>query len=135
MNRGTYLILRLSIGVSMLGHGLARLPKLAGFSHWMTTQFAHSWLPYALVKPFSLVLPVAEFTIGLLLITGLFTRAALVAGSVVMGMLIFGSCIIENWEVLVSQLVHTLFFAVLLQFLPANSRALDSIFRSSASAQ
>lgn len=80
MNKTAYLLLRLAIGASMFGHGLVRLPKLNAFSDWMVGSFEKSILPQALVVPFSYVLPIAEFTVGLLLILGLFTRQALIGG-------------------------------------------------------
>ncbi len=79
-----YLLARLAIAASMFGHGLVRLPKLQGFSNWMVESFSTSMMPLALVKPFSLVLPIVEFITGLLLIAGLFTRTALMAGSIAM---------------------------------------------------
>lgn len=127
MNTTSFLILRLAIGASMFGHGLVRLPKLAMFSNWMVGTFEKSILPKAMVTPFSYLLPIAEFTIGLLLISGLFTKPALIGGGVVMMILIFGSCMIENWEILPSQLIHAAFFAVLLQFAANNTYALDNL--------
>ncbi|MGN8071125.1 DoxX family protein [Mucilaginibacter sp. 22184] len=128
MNTSSFLLLRLAIGASMLGHGLVRLPKLQAFSHWMVGSFSKSILPQALVIPFSYVLPIAEFIIGLLLVTGLFTKPALVAGSLVMIVLILGSCMIENWEALPSQLIHVAFFTILLQFINSNTLAVDQLF-------
>ncbi|NOW97819.1 DoxX family protein [Mucilaginibacter sp. SG564] len=128
MNTSSFLLLRLAIGTSMLGHGLVRLPKLQTFSHWMVGSFVKSILPQALVIPFSYVLPIAEFIIGLLLVTGLFTKPALIAGSLVMITLILGSCMIENWEVLPSQLIHVAFFTILLQFINSNTLAIDQLF-------
>lgn len=114
----------------MFGHGLVRLPKLAGFSAWMTTSFEKSMLPTALVKPFSYALPIAEFLIGVLLIGGFLTRQALVAGGIVMAMLIFGSAMIESWDSLPSQLIHAAFFGVLLQFVATSNRySVDALVR------
>jgi thiosulfate dehydrogenase [quinone] large subunit len=130
MNATVFLLLRLAIGASMFGHGLVRLPKLAGFSAWMTTSFEKSMLPTALVKPFSYALPLAEFLIGLLLIGGFLTRQALVAGCIVMVMLIFGSAMIESWDSLPSQLIHAAFFGVLLQFVATSNRySVDALVR------
>lgn len=50
MNTNSFLLLRLAIGASMLGHGLVRLPKLQTFSHWMVGSFAKSILPQALLS-------------------------------------------------------------------------------------
>ncbi|SEM42785.1 thiosulfate dehydrogenase [quinone] large subunit [Chitinophaga rupis] len=129
MNTVSFLLLRLAIGASFFGHGLVRLPKLAAFSGWMTGTFKKSMLPEMLVIPFSYALPVAEFIIGLLLLSGLFTKAAAVAGSIVMLILIFGTCMIENWEALPSQFIHIAFLAALLQFIQHNSWALDEMMR------
>jgi thiosulfate dehydrogenase [quinone] large subunit len=131
MNTSSFLLLRLAVGTSMLGHGLARLPKLHAFSGWMVGTFAKSMLSQALVVPFSYILPIAEFTIGLLLVTGLFTRQALIGGSMVMIMLIFGTCMIEDWAVMPSQFIHIAFFTLLLQFTARNTWAIDKLFTQS----
>ncbi|PSL27604.1 DoxX family membrane protein [Chitinophaga ginsengisoli] len=128
-NTISFLILRVAIGATMFGHGLVRLPKLDKFSGWMVKSFENSMLPASLVKPFSYALPIAEFLIGLLLIIGLFTRQSLVAGSIVMIMLILGTTLIENWEALVSQLIHAAFFALLLSYITYNSYAVDNLFK------
>lgn len=129
METTTFLLLRLAIGASMFGHGLVRLPKLAAFSEWMVTSFEKSILPKVLVLPFSYTLPIAEFLVGLLLLLGLFTRPALLLGGLTVLSLIVGTTLIENWEALPSQLIHILFFAVLNQFIPNNTWALDNLFR------
>ncbi len=129
MNTTVYLLLRCAIAASMLGHGLVRLPKLNGFSAWMVQSFEKSMLPHALVLPFSYVLPIAEFIIGILLIVGLGTRIALIGGSVVMASLILGSTLIESWDYITGQLVHAAFFAVLLQYISSNSYSLDNLLK------
>jgi len=129
MNPITFLLLRLAIGASMFGHGLVRLPKLAGFSSWMVGSFEKSMLPLSLVRPFSYALPILEFTVGLLLITGLFTKVSLIAGALIMVALIFGTTLIENWDAITSQLIHAAFFAVLLQFVQYNTYALDGLLK------
>lgn len=127
MNTFAFLILRLAIAISMLGHGLARLPKLNTFSQWMVGSFEKSILPQALVIPFSYALPIAEFCIGLLLLVGLFTKPAAFAGAAVLLILLFGTTTIENWEAIPSQLLHIIFFAILIQFIESNTYALENI--------
>lgn len=129
MDSTAYFLLRIAVGASMFGHGLVRFPKLQAFSNWMTGLFEKSILPNALVLPFSFILPVAEFVVGLFLLVGLVTRQASIAGAVVMIMLVMGSCLIENWESLPSQLIHIAFFAVLIQFVNANKWAIDSLIK------
>jgi len=124
----SFLLARLAVGISMFGHGLVRLPKLQSFSHWMVGQFEKSMLPEIIVTPFSYILPIAELLVGIFLLIGLFTRQALVAGSLVMIALIFGSSMIEEWGAIPSQLIHAAFFSILLIFEKSyNSFAVDLI--------
>jgi thiosulfate dehydrogenase (quinone) large subunit len=126
----SFLLARLAIGTSFFGHGLVRLPKLDKFSHGMAGQFQHSILPQPLVIAFGYALPFAEFGIGLLLLIGLFTRNALVAGAVVMILLLFGTTTIEQWDAIPAQLIHVLFFVVLLIFVDRyDSWSLDLALR------
>ncbi|WP_312336173.1 MULTISPECIES: DoxX family membrane protein [Sphingobacterium] len=127
MNDISYLMLRILAGISFFGHGLVRIPKLNAFSQWMTGAFSKSILPQSLVTPFSYILPIAEFLIGLLLLLGLFSEKAFAAGFVVMLVLMLGTCLIENWEALPSQMIHALILIVLYQFIAANSFSLDHI--------
>ncbi|MBZ4187722.1 thiosulfate dehydrogenase [quinone] large subunit [Chitinophaga terrae (ex Kim and Jung 2007)] len=129
MNDISYLMLRLVAGISFFGHGLVRLPKLNAFSQWMTGSFSKSMLPQSLVTPFSYALPVAEFTIGILLILGIFSPKVIIAGWVVMLLLMFGTCLIENWEALPSQMIHAIILVALYQFIAANSISLDQFFK------
>lgn len=129
METTSFLLLRLTIAISMFGHGLVRLPKLTAFSNWMVGSFENSMLPKIIVTPFSYILPIAEFVIGLLLLLGLFTKPSLVAGSFVVLALLFGTCMIENWEAIPSQLIHVAFFALLLHFIDYNSLAIDALIK------
>ncbi|WP_113653821.1 DoxX family membrane protein [Pedobacter namyangjuensis] len=120
-----FLLTRFGLAASMFTHGLVRLPKLETFSNWMVGNFEKSLLPKILVLPFSYVLPVLEFALGLFLIFGLLTKQTLIAGAAIMIVLIFGSGMIEEWNSIPSQLIHLGFFVVLLLFLKYNSFCLD----------
>jgi len=124
-----FLLGRLGVAFSLFGHGLVRLPKLHEFSNWMVGMFKDSMLPRFMVEPFSYALPVAEFVFGLLLLAGLFTRQALVGGAIVMLSLIFGSCMIEEWSAIPSQLIHVIFLVILLTQLSYNRYSLDQIIK------
>ena len=128
MNSTVYLLLRLAVGASALGHGLVRISKMKAFSQWMGDAFSKSMLPRSAVVSFALLLPVIELILGILLISGLFTHQALVVGSFEMIFLIFGCCMIENWEPIASQLIHLIIYVVLIQFLSSNYIALDNLF-------
>lgn len=82
-------------------------------------------LPDFLVSPFATVLPFAEFAVGLLLLLGLFTYRAAIAGAVIIIMLIFGSCLIENWSAVGSQMVYILLFYFLIAEVRHDSFGLD----------
>lgn len=129
MNSFAYLLFRLTIGMSMFGHGLVRIPKLPSFSEGMVANFEGSHLPAVIVQPFSLTLPFIEFTIGLFLLVGFKTKWFAQAGGILMVVLIFGTSMIENWNALPSQMIHVAFFCVLLQFLPSNQISLDGILK------
>lgn len=129
METTSFLLLRIAIAISMFGHGLVRLPKLVTFSNWMVGSFENSMLPKIIVTPFSYILPIAEFAIGLFLLLGIFTKPSLVAGAIVMIILLFGTSMIENWEAIPSQLIHIAFFALLLHFADYNSWAIDTLIK------
>ncbi|SDL10264.1 thiosulfate dehydrogenase [quinone] large subunit [Catalinimonas alkaloidigena] len=122
-----YLLVRLPLALSMLFHGVVRMPKLAGFSQWMVGQFEGSLLPTTLVMPFSYALPFVELLIGLLLLVGLFTRPAAIAGNLVMLMLITGSALIEQWQNVAIQLFYAAYFAVLVGYEAYNRYSLDHL--------
>ena len=87
----TYLLARLPIAASMLGHGLERIPQLPAFRSHLAEEFSKSALPPAIVSPFSFALPFLELITGALLVLGLFTRFACALGVMLMVVLIFGS--------------------------------------------
>jgi thiosulfate dehydrogenase [quinone] large subunit len=99
-----YLLVRLTIGASLLGHGLVRLPKLAAFHAQLMGEFKASILPGVLVSACGYALPFAELVTGVLLLAGALTRAAAVAGALVMIVLVFGATSIEHFNVIVNNL-------------------------------
>ncbi|GAB3811589.1 hypothetical protein GCM10028895_01860 [Pontibacter rugosus] len=100
----------------MVGHAVVRLPKLEAFSQSMAANFKDTWLPTILVEPFAYFLPYLELNIGLLLLFGLFTRVATLAGVLLMVVLIFGSSLLENWNGVAIQTFYGGYFALLLTF-------------------
>jgi len=121
-----YLLARLPMGLSFFGHGLIRITKLDTFSDGMVKQFSKSILPEGFVSAFGHVLPFLEFITGVLLLLGFFTRSALVLGSVVILMLIFGTSLIEQWNGIFTQLFYAAYLAVLYYFSQYNVISVDS---------
>ncbi|EHQ08135.1 DoxX family membrane protein [Leptonema illini] len=123
-----YLAGRLMIGMSMFGHGLVRIPKIPEFSDWMMHTFADSMVPTFIVQGFSTLLPIGELAVGVLLLLGFFTRQAALTGALLMSILIFGTCMIENWDAIGLQLLHGAFFLFLLYHRDENLLSLDAVF-------
>lgn len=121
----SYVFIRLGVGISMLGHGLVRIPKLTAFSEGMVNNFKESLMPGFLVLPFSYALPFVEFLLGVLLVLGWQTKQAAIVGGILMLVLMGGTTLIENWSALPSQMIHLLFFVLVYEFNQSNSMALD----------
>lgn len=124
----SYFLLRLAVAMSMLGHGLVRLPKIDAFAEGMAKQFEQSVLPAQLVLPFGYVLPYVELLVGIFMLAGLLTKQAIVVGAVTMIVLIFGSSMIESWGAIPSQLIHILCFVLLLSYQQYDKYSLDRVF-------
>ena len=63
---------------------------------------------------FGAVLPPVETALGLLLLLGLFTRFALIAGGLVMAALVFGTNLAQDWNVAGLQLIYCFLYYYLL---------------------
>jgi thiosulfate dehydrogenase (quinone) large subunit len=125
-----YLLLRATLGVNIFLHGLSRL--LAGPAHFAATlqqQFHGTPLPQSLITAFAYSLPWIETAIGLLILLGLFSRIALVAGALLILVLTFGTALVQDWYVTAIQLFYALVYAILIAFLPANRYSLDHFLR------
>ncbi|MDE1177281.1 MAG: DoxX family membrane protein [Edaphobacter sp.] len=121
-----YALLRALVGINLLMHGVSRL--LAGpdvFATHLATQFAHSPLPPALIHVFGMILPAVEGLIGLLLLIGLKTRWALIAASLLMMVLTFGSSLVQDWTAAGTQLLYAIVFSALLFSRRHNAWSLD----------
>jgi thiosulfate dehydrogenase (quinone) large subunit len=122
-----YLLIRLTIGASLFGHGLVRLPKLGAFHAHLAADFKTSILPAVLVSVCGYALPFAELVTGVLLLAGALTRAAAVAGGLVMIVLVFGSTTIEHFDVIGDQLLHASLLAAVIAFRRHNRYSVDTL--------
>ena len=122
-----YALLRMVVGLNLLMHGVSRM--LAGpatFAAKLAGQFAHTPLPTWSVWGFAMILPAVEALLGLLLLMGLRTRAALIGGSLLMMVLTFGSGLVQDWSAAGLQLSYALIFSVLLFLARYNGWSLDA---------
>jgi len=122
-----YTTLRLAIGMSMLIHGLGRMPHASEFTQATVKQFAGSPLPRFSVVAFARITPPVETAIGLLVMFGFLTRLGLTAGGLWMVALIFGSTLIGQYNIVAIQLLYSLIFFHLLQHLEQNAISIDGL--------
>jgi thiosulfate dehydrogenase [quinone] large subunit len=127
-----YAILRLSFGANIMLHGVSRLLNgRAALLAYLNKYFEHAHLiPRAALPAFSAVLPWVETTLGLLLVLGLGTRFALIAGALVMTVLVIGTNLAQDWEVAGLQLIYCFLYYYLLVHLEDNAFAIDRWKRS-----
>lgn len=121
-----YLLLRLALGINLLGHGLVRIGNPGAFADTLVQLFSNTWLPSPMVRLFALVLPFVETALGVLITLGLLTRAALFTGGLVMVSLIFGTALRGDWETLGLQMVYAAFYSALMAAARFNALSLDA---------
>jgi thiosulfate dehydrogenase [quinone] large subunit len=129
-----YLLLRATIGTNIGIHGVSRI--MAGPSHFADTlvpAFQHTPRLASFVRIFALALPWAESIVGLLVLVGIGTRLALVAGSLLILTLTFGATLNQDWESAGLQLIYATVYALLLAFRCHNSFSADGLLRRSPS--
>ena len=125
-----YLLLRATIGMNILGHGLARVfsgPEQ--FASALAASFRSTPLAAALVIQFASALPWIEGTIGLLVLIGLFSRLALSAGAALIIILTFGATLHQDWESAGLQLIYAAVYAALLALSNRNAYSADALMR------
>jgi len=122
-----YCMLRATLGLNICFHGVSRiLQGPAVFANYLVTMWS--------VHLFGLGLPWIELILGALVLVGLRLRSALVAGSLLMFVLTFGSALRQDWDIAGLQLIYAAIYAALLAFREKDWFSLDSLMlhRSSA---
>jgi thiosulfate dehydrogenase (quinone) large subunit len=121
--------MRVSFGANIMLHGVSRFLMghtafLAYLSHYFekTTVIPQSTLP-----AFATVLPFLETGFGLLLMIGLFTRFALIAGALVITCLVIGTNLAQDWLVSGLQLIYVFLYYYLLAHRGENRYSLDAM--------
>ncbi len=123
-----FLFLRIAIGLNIMIHGGIRFGSNYGkFVSYIHTTFENSPLPLFIVTPFAYLIPIWEFIVGLLLIIGLKTRLAAVAGMILMIILMSGTAITQNWNNVGIQMLYILCYYVLIIKLDNNVMSVDNI--------
>ena len=124
-----YTILRLLFGVNIMLHGLSRLiGGRPAFLAYLTHYFEKTtFVPPSLLSLMATVLPWVETTLGLLLLIGLGTRFALIAGGLVLTVLAIGSNLAQDWGVAGLQLIYAFIYYYLLAHLEQNRYSVDAL--------
>lgn len=105
--RWAYALLRLILGVNLLGHGVTRIYHgVPAFAAGLTAQMSSPLLPAPMVHAFALAIPWIELTLGILLTLALFTRATLTVAMLFMIVLTIGVTIRQDWPTAGFQLVY-----------------------------
>lgn len=128
--RIAYALLRATIGVNLAVHGITRLlVRPHAFAASLLTMFHATPLPPWSVATFALVLPWIEAALGLFILFGLATRYALIAASITILVLTFGSTLRQDWQSAGLQLIYAAIYAALLAFRSENVYSLDGMRR------
>ncbi|MCY1078293.1 DoxX family membrane protein [Archangium lansingense] len=121
-----HFLLRLALGINILGHGLVRIGNPGAFADALVQLFANTWIPSPLVRLFALLLPFIETVLGVLLTLGLLTRTALFAGGLLMVALIFGTTLRSDWETVGLQMIYAALYSALMATAHFNRLSVDA---------
>lgn len=120
--------MRSAMGINLIFHAVNRFYYGAdGFSAWMTDSFKETFFPAQSVYIFSSALPYAEALIGTGLLIGFKTGLGLISGSLLMVLLIAGSCMINQWDWVTYQLIYLICFYLMLKDIDSNIYSVDQL--------
>ena len=130
-----YGLFRFTFGLNVMMRGIVRIAMgLPAFQTYMLTQFKDvPVMPPAFLVPFASALPFVETLIGLCILVGFQTRAALIAGSLMIAALTFGTMLRQDFTIAWLQLDYALAFFVLIALRSWNLISVDAMMRRDAS--
>ena len=123
-------VLRLTLGINILIHGVGRLfgsGGAAAFAAKTSGLFVGTPLPQSLVYAFLIVLPFAEAILGLLITLGLLTRWALTLAGLLIAVFVFGTSLRSDWPTVGLQMIYAICYYLLLRNLAENYFAVDTL--------
>jgi thiosulfate dehydrogenase [quinone] large subunit len=129
-----YGLFRFTFGVNIMMRGIVRIAMgLPAFQTYMLTQFKDvPVMPPAFLIPFASVLPFVETLIGLCIVVGFQTRAALVAGSLMIAALTFGTMLRQDFTIAWLQVDYAIAFFILIALRSWNLISVDAMMRKGA---
>ena len=128
-----YAVFRFTFGINIMMRGVVRIALgQAAFVTYMLTQFKDvPVMPPAFLVPFATVLPYVESVVGLLILIGFQTRAALVVGGLLIAALTFGTMMRNDFTIAWLQLTYAIAFFLLLAFRAWNVISVDGMMGGS----
>jgi len=123
-------VLRLTVGINTLIHGVGRLfgaGGAAGFAAKTSGLFVGTPLPQSLVYAFLIVLPFAEAILGVLITLGLLTRWALTLAGLLIAVFVFGTSLRSDWTTVGLQMIYAICYYLLLRNLAENYFSVDTL--------
>ena len=125
----SYALLRIALGLNICLHGVVRWTLgLRNFAESLLPMFQKTLLPAWSIYSFGCVLPIVEALVGFCVLFGFQTKRALISGSVLMLVLMFGSTLRQDWPTVGIQLMYSLVYSILLAGTPGNYYSIDSRF-------
>ena len=126
-----YGLFRLTFGLNIMMRGIVRIAVgLPAFQNYMLTQFKDVLvMPPAFLIPFASALPFIETLIGFCILVGFQTRAALIAGSLMISALTFGTMMRQDFTIAWLQLDYAIAFFILIALRQWNLISVDAMVR------
>jgi thiosulfate dehydrogenase [quinone] large subunit len=126
-----YALFRFTFGLNIMMRGIVRIAMgLPAFQAYMLTQFKDvPVMPPAFLMPFASALPFVETLIGLCILLGFQTRIALIAGSLMIAALTFGTMMRQDFTIAWLQLDYAIAFFLLLATRSWNVISIDGMMR------
>ena len=110
-----YHFTRIAIGLSIFVHGAVRFPILRQFAESHLKMFEHTLIAGYPALIMCYIIPFLEAGSGLIILSGgRRTRYGLLLGIATMGILMFGVCLAQKFNLVISMLLHVIVFYLLL---------------------
>lgn len=109
-----FALLRVMLGINMLGRSVVRIPQIETFTSGMAANFADTFLPEPFVLVYAYAIVLTETIIGVLLILGWKTRWALLTMGLLLITLAFGMILQQNFGTVANILVYAFVVSFLL---------------------
>ena len=124
-----YGLFRFTFGLNIMMRGVVRIAiGLPAFQTYMLTQFKDvPVMPPAFLIPFATILPFVETLIGLCILVGFQTRAALSAGALMIAGLTFGTMMRQDFTIAWLQLDYAIAFFILIALRSWNLISVDAM--------